>query len=146
MAEYRGHPSLTRYTPAYVDLSDLQREAGRELDAERTLREGLSVLPNDATLHHALGLSLARLGKPAEAVAALARASALSGDPGFAFAHAVALHSSGSVNDAIAVLERARKRHPRDRDLLFALATFPPRRRPGLARAGVRRTVAAVLP
>ena len=71
-----------------------------------------------------LRLSLARSGRRAEAIAALKRASELSDDPRFAYAYAVALHSSGKVRDAIAALERARARHPRDRDVLFALATF----------------------
>jgi Flp pilus assembly protein TadD len=36
----------------------------------------------------------------------------------------VALHSSGRQDEAVTVLTRARARHPDDRDLLFALATF----------------------
>jgi Flp pilus assembly protein TadD len=125
MAEYRGAIRLSpRYTPAYVNLSDLQREAGREPEAERTLRDGLAAVPNDATLHHALGLSLARSGRQAEAVAALKRAAELSDEPRLSYAYAVALHSAGRGPEAIAALERARVSHPRDRDLLFALATF----------------------
>jgi Flp pilus assembly protein TadD len=81
-------------------------------------------MPDDATLHHALGLSLARSGRQGEAVAALRRVAELSDDPRFAYAYAVALHGSGKEKDAIAALERARARHPRDRDVLFALATF----------------------
>lgn len=125
MEEYRAALRLwPRYTPAYVNLSDLQREAGRELEAERTLRQGLAATPADPTLHHALGLSLARSGRQAEAVGALKRATELSDDARFAYPYAVALHSSGKVTDAIDTLERARVRQPRDRDVLFALATF----------------------
>lgn len=36
----------------------------------------------------------------------------------------MALHSVGRVTDAIDTLERARVQQPRDRDVLFALATF----------------------
>ncbi len=125
IAEYRAALRLApRYTPAYVNLSDLQRESGNESDAERTLREGLAVLPGDAMLHHALGLSLARSGRTADALAELKRTTELSPDARFAYAYAVALHSSGKAGEAIAVLERARAREPRDRDVLFALATF----------------------
>ena len=125
IVEYRAALRLSpRYTPAYVNLSDLQREQGSEHDAERTLREGLTALPNDPTLHHALGLSLARSGRQSEAVRELKRAAELSSDVRFTYAYAVALHSSGNEKAAIALLERARGRAPRDRDVLLALATF----------------------
>jgi tetratricopeptide (TPR) repeat protein len=125
VAEYRAAIRLApRFPAAYINLSDLQREQGKEPDAERTLREGLSMMPNDPMLHHALGLSLARTGRPAEAVVELKRASELSAEARFSYAYAVAMHSSGKIDEAIAILERARTRHPRDRDVLFALATF----------------------
>jgi len=123
--EYRAALRLSpRYTPAYVNLSDLQREQGAEREAERTLREGLAVLPGEAMLHHALGLSLARSGRQAEAVQELKRAGELSSDVRFAYTYAVALHSAGREAEAIDALEKARERAPRDHDVLFALATF----------------------
>jgi tetratricopeptide (TPR) repeat protein len=125
ISEYRAARRLSpRYTPAYVNLSDLQREQGAERDAEHTLREGLAVVPDDAMLHHALGLSLARSGRRSEAVQELKRAAELSTDVRFAYTYAVALHSSGHEKEAIDRLEQARGRAPRDRDVLFALATF----------------------
>jgi tetratricopeptide (TPR) repeat protein len=124
-AEYRAALHLApKYTPAYVNLSDLQRESGNEGQAERTLREGLGVVPDDAMLHHALGLSLARSGRTAEALDELKRASDLSPETRLSYAYAVALHSSGKVDEAVAALERALARDPNDRDVLFALATF----------------------
>ncbi len=123
--EYRAALRLSpRYTPACVNLSDLQRAAGNEQEAERTIRQGLAAMPKDPTLHHALGLSLARSGRQAEAIDALKRAAELSDDARFAYPYAVALHSSGKVAEAIETLERARTREPRNRDVLFALATF----------------------
>lgn len=124
-AQFRGALRLwPRYTPARVNLSDLQREDGNEDEAQRTLRQGLALAPGDAMLHHALGLSLARSGRQREAVTELKRAADLSQDARLTYTYAVALHSSGNVEGAIAVLEKARLRHPRDRDLLFALAAF----------------------
>ncbi len=124
-AEFRAALRLwPRYTPARVNLSDMQREEGNEEEAERTLRQGLTLAPADPMLHHALGLSLARSGRQREAVAELKRAADLSQDARLIYTYAVALHSSGNVDEAVAVLEKARLRHPRDRDLLFALAAF----------------------
>ena len=42
----------------------------------------------------------------------------------FVYTYAVSLHSAGKAREAIAVLEKALRRRPNDRDLLIALATF----------------------
>jgi predicted CXXCH cytochrome family protein len=124
-AEFRSALDLfPRAVPAYVNLADLYRAQGREPEAERTLRQGLAVVPQDPSLHYALGLALARAGRLPEAVAELARAASLGGSAEYEYAYAVALHSSGRQEEAIRTLERALARHPGDRDLLFALATF----------------------
>jgi Flp pilus assembly protein TadD len=126
IAEYRAALRLSpKHGIAYVNLADLYRAQGKEADAERTLREGLAASPDDASLHYALGLSLARSNRNADALAALERAAALSPDSvSFAYGYAVALHSSGKAGDAIRILEQALMKHPRSRDLLFALAAF----------------------
>ena len=113
------------FTPAYVNLADIYRARGADADGERVLREGLKVAPKSAVLHHALGLTLVRLRRAGEALAALERATAL--EPRnlrFAYVHAVALHSSGKVEAAIARLKKALAAHPNDRDILEALASF----------------------
>ena len=126
VAEYRA---ALRIAPtavaAYVNLADLYRGQGMEGETERLLREGLSAVPDDPSLHHALGLSLARSGRTPEAVAALERAATLAPDRAdLAYAYAVALHSSGRPGEAVGVLTRALERNPADRDILFALSTF----------------------
>ena len=116
------HPHFPR---AYVDLADVQRAEGDESRAEATLRQGLSRLPRDATLHHALGLALVRMGRNDDAVTELAQAARL--DPGnarFAYVYGVALHSQGSPAAAIDVLVDASRAHPADQALLEALAAF----------------------
>jgi tetratricopeptide (TPR) repeat protein len=124
-AEFRGAVRLfPRAVPAYVNLADLYRSRGMEPEAERTLREGLAVVPQDASLHYALGLALARAGRLPDAVAELARASTLGGSAEYAYAYAVALNSTGHGPEAIRTLEQALTRDPTDRDLLFALSTF----------------------
>lgn len=79
------------YVPAWVNLADLMRLRNREAEAESVLREGITHSPSDATLHHALGLSLVRQKKNDEALRELKRATEL--DPGnqrFAYVYGVA--------------------------------------------------------
>src|SRR5262249_48641257 len=79
----------------------------------------------DAGLHHALGLVLTRLKKPDDALAALARATALEPDRArYAYVYAVGLNSAGRGAEALAVLKDNLAKHPDDRDTLLALTTF----------------------
>jgi predicted CXXCH cytochrome family protein len=91
-AEYRAALVLdARFVPAWTNLADLMRVAGREADAEATLREGLKQAPGAAALHHSLGLSLVRQQRKEEALKELKRATEL--DPGnrrFAYVYDVA--------------------------------------------------------
>ncbi len=64
------------FLPAYVNLAELQRQGGNEVVAEQTLRRALAEAPRDAGVLYALGLSVYRQQRPAEAVALLAEAAA----------------------------------------------------------------------
>jgi len=90
--EYRAALRLdVRFTPAWANLADLMRAQHREADAESTLRKGLAEAPDDATLHHALGLALVRQRRTDEALRELKRATEL--DPRnsrFAYVYQVA--------------------------------------------------------
>ena len=113
------------FIPAYVNLADLYRARGRDADGESTLREGLKVAPKSAILHHALGLALVRMKRTGEALGELERATALEpGNARFAYVYAVALHSTGKADAAIARLEKTLVAHPNDRNILEALASF----------------------
>lgn len=123
------------FSPAYANLADLYRRLGREADAAETLRRGLSVQPDDAALHYALGLSLVRSGRGDDALTRLARAAALApGEPRYAYAHGIALSSSGRIDDALDVLTAAARRFPGYPPTLFALAALH-RDRGDVARA-----------
>ena len=124
-AEFKAALVLdAQFVPAYVNLADLYRAAQRDHEGERILREGLQRAPKNAMLHHALGLALVRL-KRADAVSELERATVLEpGNARYAYVYAVALHSAGSPDAAIKRLEKTLAAHPRDRDVLEALAGF----------------------
>jgi len=124
--ELRAALALDRtFVPAYVNLADLYRAEQREPDVRRVLAEGLTAVPDDASLHYALGLALVRAQRTNEGVPHFARAAARAPDNArFVYTYAVSLHSTGKPREAIAVLEKALRRHPNDHDVLMALAAF----------------------
>ncbi|HET9229412.1 MAG TPA: multiheme c-type cytochrome [Thermoanaerobaculia bacterium] len=76
------------FAPAYVNLADLYRLQGRDAEGEALLRQA----PDDASVHHALGLLLVRLGRLDEALPELARAVELApGEARYAYVYEVAL-------------------------------------------------------
>ena len=126
MAAYRAALAIAPDdTASYINLADLQSQQGREHDADTTLREGLTRLGPRADLLHAHGLSLVRSGRRDAALDALERAASAAPEVArFSYAFAVALHSTGAGDRAIAVLTATLARHPTDRDSLIALTTF----------------------
>ena len=76
-------------------------------------------------LHHALGLALVRMKRADTALAEFEQATNLEPANGrFSYVFAVALHSAGKSDAAIARLEKTLRAHPNDRDVLEALASF----------------------
>jgi len=113
------------FIPAYVNLADLYRTRGRDAEGETILREGLKVAPKSAMLHHALGLALVRMKQLGPALAELEQAVILDPTNGrFSYVYAVALHSTGKSDAAIARLKKDLAVHPNDREVLEALASF----------------------
>ena len=111
--------------PAYVNLADVYRAQGRDADGEHILREALVAAPESGALHYSLGLALTRLHRGDTALREFARAAGLEpGNARFAYVHAIALHSSGKVDAAIAQLKAAVMAHPADSDILTALVQF----------------------
>ena len=89
------------------------------------LRAALAASPQNAGLHHALGLALTRLKRREESLGELRRAAELDPDrTRYAYVYAVGLHSAGQVDDAMAVLKASLARHPGDRDTLLALVSY----------------------
>lgn len=110
---------------AAVNLSDVYRVRGDEPKAEAVLREAIARNPSAAATHHALGLSLVRQRRVADALPELSRAAALAPDDArFAYVQAVALHDGGRIPDALRAVDAALARHPWNRELLFAGASW----------------------
>jgi Flp pilus assembly protein TadD len=102
-----------QYTPAAVNLADLYRLLGRNGDGQNVVRTALSHSPNSPDLHQALGLALTRLKRTEESLNEFQRAAEL--DPGrarYVCVYAVALHSAGQADAALAVLKQNLTRPP----------------------------------
>ncbi|MGH7987302.1 MAG: tetratricopeptide repeat protein [Candidatus Binataceae bacterium] len=113
------------FSPAAVNLADLERELGHDQAGEAVLRQALQRTPSDASLLYALGLWYVRQKRSTEALALFARAARLApSDSRYAYVYAIALNSAGDTKAAIAVLEHSVKLHPYDRDALAALVSF----------------------
>jgi len=113
------------FVAAALNLADAQRSVGREDEAEQTLRAALKRAPQSAPAHHALGLALVRQKRTQEALAELAAAAKLAPDDArFAYVYGVALYDTGKRPEALKTLGAALARHPYDREILFALATY----------------------
>ena len=82
-------------------------------------------IPDEAAVHHALGLSLVRLQRYEAALEELAWAAKLDpGDANLVYVYAVALNSLGEAPRAIKTLREALQLHPRNREILSALVSF----------------------
>ena len=113
------------FSPAAVNLADLDRELGRETEGEAVLRQALQRSPDDASLLYALGLSMVRQKRSTEALTLFGKAASM--DPGnsrYAYVYAIALNDAGQAPVAIETLERIVKLHPYDRASLAAVVTF----------------------
>jgi len=125
-AAYRKAQAIDpAFVPAWVNLADLQRAQADEEASRQTLLAGLKVVPGDATLRHALGLSYARTGDLQAAVEELeAAATAAPESARYTFVYAIALHSAGREQESIRALEQGLERHPANREYLLTLASI----------------------
>ncbi|MCP4009443.1 MAG: tetratricopeptide repeat protein, partial [Proteobacteria bacterium] len=97
----------------------------RETEAANLLSAGIVEVPESADLYHALGLSRIRQQQTKNALDALTRAAKLApGNRRYQYVYAVALQSTGKVNEAIEVLQSILKNNPGDPEILSALVAF----------------------
>jgi len=125
-AEYRAALRLDPFfSAAAINLADLYRGRGRDSEGEQVLREAIARSGQDASLRHALGLTLVRLKQPDAALDELRRAAELEPERArYAYVYAVGLQSAGRRGDAAGVLKANLQRHPNDRDSLAAMINF----------------------
>lgn len=113
------------FAGAYVNLADAYRQLGRDAEGETYLRQGLSLLPKAADLHHALGLTLIRKGDQTSALTELAKAAKLAPENArYVYVYAIALNSTGKTKLALTVLKDADALHPFNMEILNALISM----------------------
>lgn len=122
-AAYRQALILDKsYISGYVNLADVHRQTGAENQAQAVLREGLAVLPEAATLHHALGLAQVRSKDYTSARDSLAEAARLEPNHAYyGYVHGLILQQLGQEGAAVAEWQRVLQRHPGDTQVLTAL-------------------------
>jgi Flp pilus assembly protein TadD len=113
------------FTPALVNLADLDRMRGLDQEGVELLRKAMSTDPNNADIRHSLGLALVRQHNYADALPELRQASEFAPDNArYAYVYAITLNSIGAGASAMELLENTHKRHPTDRDTLLALVSI----------------------
>lgn len=113
------------FVPAMVNLADLYRTTQRDDEGQRWLEKAIALAPTAAEPIHALGLLKIRQKQYPEAVSLLAKAAALQpNNARYSYVYAVALQSSGQVDQAIKILEQTHKKRPADLSVLQALVSF----------------------
>ena len=113
------------FVPAIVNLVDLYRATDRDAEAETILRDAITKYPDQPALLHSLGLLLVRQQKLADSMKLLKRAAELAPeDARYTYVYAVALHSSGKADAAIAQLKKVLQHHPYNRESLWAIYSF----------------------
>jgi Flp pilus assembly protein TadD len=115
----------SKFRGAYVNLADAYRQVGRDDEGEKQLRKGLSLIPNAADLHHALGLLLVRKGDKSTALLEFAKASKLAPDDArYAYVYGIALNSISKQREAVSAMKAADTHNPNNLQLLSALISI----------------------
>lgn len=116
---------FSSFGPAYGNLADLYRDQNKEAEAKAIINNGLSVLPQNALLHYALGLWFIRNKESKEGINELKAAAELApADPQVIFGYSIALFSNDKKKEAINFLEKYTALHGNNAMILDALASM----------------------
>ena len=113
------------FTAARINLADLYRLQGDNSAALKVLLKAKKLSPDNAGVHHALGLTFVRLKQNDKAIDELETAATLSpGNVTYGYVYAVALNSASEHERALKVIRQLHDRFPDDRGVLTALVAF----------------------
>ena len=113
------------WVAARINLADLHRLRGDNAKSIDELEQGLALDPDDASIHHALGLAMIRGGDTDSALTYLAKAAEAAPDNiRNIYVYAIGLHSLGQTQKALELLQSIHGRHPADFEIAWALATI----------------------
>jgi Flp pilus assembly protein TadD len=131
-SEYRAAIELDpSFFHASINLADLLQRLGRETQGQKILRQALLGSPRAALLHYALGLSLVRQKRLAEALPELRAATEIEPtNARLAYVYAIALHDTGKRREALVVLQQALRRAPGNSMLMQAAQAFASEAKP----------------
>lgn len=131
--EAEAEPALHRalhqdptFQPARIMLAQLREQLNSDAEAAMVLlQEGLEEYPQEPSLQHALGLALVRQRQYGQALEALRRAYELAPEHAeYAYVLAVALHGSGQVEAALALLRKQVQAQQANRRARQALVSY----------------------
>jgi len=110
---------------AVVNLADLLRGSDRVEDARDLIEAQIAQSIAPAALWHTLGLLEIRAGNLTAALSALEQAAVLeSAGFRYRYVYAIALHDTGAIDAAMALLETVNRDLPRQPEILYALINY----------------------
>lgn len=113
------------FLPARVNLANFYNRLGRNLDAERILRQALKFAPEEGEIHYSLGLLMAEMQRLEEAEASLGEATRrLPTQARVRYNHGLTLQHLGRRPEAETALRSAYQLAPTDTDILQAVIIF----------------------
>ncbi len=113
------------FAGAWLNLADLYRAMGRDNDAEKPLQEAMAQLPENADLHHAMGLLKIRRKQYMPALLSLRNAARLAPDnTRYNYVYALALAELNQQKKGMEAMERALRRNPINEQLLMGMVEF----------------------
>ena len=108
-----------------MNLADLYRTQDKEEAARATLKRGIQLNQEDASLWFSLALLEVRDGNGEAALAALEKAASLEETPSYYhYVYAVAQHDQGHLAQAIAMLKATNRAAPGQPNVLAALMQY----------------------